>query len=547
MIFVLQESVPFLVLTFCPRKGIREVAESHALSISQTKKLWDAPQACLLRPGRESSEMTARKTTGLALLIWVSCLGGCLSFSSPPSEPNFLDVYLANPYPLASVPQELPKEPIEINTAVRIALDNFPSIRAARARLDSAAAGIDLTNAAYLPRVDLVWQEIRATRNNYSGTVLPNPIVPGISGPVSKTTSWDSQWGSATGALFSWEPFDFGYRASQVNASRAQEKQARAELEMTRLDVATLASDAFLALLGAQEVARAALANIDRWDVFAKSVHILVNQQLRPGADASRADAELAQAQIQLTQSRRIVAQGQATFLEALGLTRGEVKLDPGPLLRVPFGSDVSSANLKTHPLTQSQAATVDSAQARKKALDDAYYPRFYLQGGVNGRGTGFDSTGAPQSGTEGLLPDRGNWFAGVVIYFPVFDIFTLNARRSVEEGTQRAERAKFDELVLRLMTQERRVRADMTAVQEIALKTPVQLRAAQDAQTQAAIRYQNGLGTVADVAEAQQLLARAEIDDAIARLSIWRVLSQAARVQGDITPFLQVVRNTPR
>jgi outer membrane protein len=477
----------------------------------------------------------------------LTLLSGCTAFVSPPSERNFVEEYLSNPYPLASAPQEFPKEPIEIKTAVRIALDNFPSIRAARARAESAAAGIDLTNTAYLPRVDLVWQEIRATRNNFSGTVLPNPIVPGISGPVSKTTSWDSQWGSATGALLSWEPFDFGFRASQVDVARSQEKQARADVEVTRLDVATQASDAFLALLGAQEIALATQANVDRWDVFAKTVHVLVNQQLRPGADASRADAELAQAQIQFVQAQQIVAQGEATLLEALGIPQGKVTLNPGPLLRLPFRTDVASPNLKTHPLARSQAAAVESAQARQQALDDAYYPRVYLQGGLNGRGTGFDSTGAPQSGTEGLLPDRGNWFAGAVIYFPVFDIFNINARRSIEEGVQRAERAKFDEVALRLLTQERRLRADMAAVQEIATKTPVQLRAAQDAQTQATIRYQNGLGTLADVAEAQQLLARAEIDDAIARLSIWRVLSQASKVQGDIAPFLQMVENSPR
>ncbi|HXX95158.1 MAG TPA: TolC family protein, partial [Planctomycetota bacterium] len=461
--------------------------------------------------------------------------------------PSYVDLYLSHPHPLPTVPQELPKGPIDIGAAVRLALENFPTIRAARARAESASAGVDLSNTAYLPRVDLLWQEIRATRNNISGTTLPNPVLPGISGPVGKTTSWDSQWGSNGGALLSWEPFDFGYRSSQLDVARSHEKRARAEVEVTRLEVATQASEAFLALLASQEVARAAKANVDRWDVFVRSVHVLVNQQLRPGADASRADAELAQAEIQLARARQVVERGTATMIEALGYAEGQVTVDPGPLLRLPLRTSVPSPDLRVHPLAQSQAAAVETAQSQQKALDDAYYPRFYLQGGLYGRGSGFDSTGAPQNGTEGLLPDRGNWFAGVSVYFPVFDIFNIGARRSIEEGAERAERAKFDHLALSLKIQERRLQADLVAAQEIATKTPVQLKAAQDAQVQATIRYQNGLGTITEVAEAQQLLARAEIDDVIARISIWRVLSQASQVQGDISPFLKVVENTLR
>ncbi len=483
------------------------------------------------------------------LMLWfaLACFSGCQIFSPPPSQSSFIDEYLANPYPLASAPQTLPDGALEIQAAIRIALENFPSIRAARARTESASAGIDLSNTAYLPRVDLLWQEIRATRNNISGTLIPNSVIPGISGPVGRTTSWESQWGSNAGALVSWEPFDFGFRSAQVGVARSQEKQARAEMDLTRLDVATQASQAFLGLLAAQEVARAAQANVERRDVFARSVRALADQQLRPGADASRAEAELAQAQIQLVQAQQVVAQGQATMLEAMGLNQGRVVLNPGPLLRLPFREDVPAADLKGHPLAQSQAAAVESSQARQKALDDAYYPRVLLQGGLYGRGSGFDFTGSPQGGSEGLAPDRGNWFAGVSLYFPAFEIFNISARRAAEEGATRAERAKFDQLALNLKIQERRVAADLVAARDIAARTPVQLKAAQDSHTQASARYQNGLGTITDVAEAQQLLARAEIDDAIARLTIWRVLAQASRVQGDIAPFLQVVELSPR
>ena len=55
----------------------------------------------------------------------------------------------------------------------------------------------------------------------------------------------------------------------------------------------------------------------------------------------------------------------------------------------------------------------------------------------------------------------------------------------------------------------------------------------------QATARYQAGLGNIDEVAEAQRLLTQAEIDDALARLGVWRGLLAVATARGDIQPFL--------
>jgi outer membrane protein len=478
------------------------------------------------------------------IVAWAS---GC-AWLKAPEAPNVVDLYLAHPYPLATPRvQQVPEGPVTLQQAVEIALSNYPSIRAARARAEAASAGIDLANTAYLPRIDLLWQEIRATRNNYAGTILPNPVIPGLSGPVAATTSWNSTWGSAGGALFSIEPFDFGYRSASVDVTRAATKQAHAQVEVTRLEAGTNAAEAFLAVLASQETFRTAQSNVERWTVFAQTVHVLAGQQLRPGADASRADAELARAQIQLTQVKQIVDNARATLREALGFGEGTVAIDPGPLLKVPFRTEVPAIDPSDHPLSQSQRAAVEVVRARAKTLESAYYPKFFLQFLGNGRGTGFDSTGKTLDGDEGLLPDRANWEAGLIVTFPLMDYFQLKARSAIEGGNEQAERSRLDQIVLGLKLEEAKVRSALEAAVGVSEKTPVQLKAAQDAEMQSTTRYQNGLGTISEVAEARQLLARAEIDDTVARLAIWRVLSQASRVQGDIAPFLQVVEQTPR
>ena len=48
-------------------------------------------------------------------------------------------------------------------------------------------AGIQLARTAYLPRVDALAQVNRATRNNVFGLLLPQGVIPAISGPVLGT------------------------------------------------------------------------------------------------------------------------------------------------------------------------------------------------------------------------------------------------------------------------------------------------------------------------------------------------------------------------
>src|SRR5262245_55498083 len=62
--------------------------------------------------------------------------------------------------------QDSQLQPLKLNAAVELALSNYPSVRASQAQARAAEAGIDVAHVAYLPRVDMLWQENLATRNN---------------------------------------------------------------------------------------------------------------------------------------------------------------------------------------------------------------------------------------------------------------------------------------------------------------------------------------------------------------------------------------------
>jgi outer membrane protein TolC len=448
----------------------------------------------------------------------------------------FLAGWVLSPAPARAQP--VGSGPLALNDAVQLALKNYPAIKESRARAQAAEEGIGVARTAYLPRLDMVWQENRATTNNVFGLLLPQSVIPSISGPVLGARSLtDTVWGSAAGVLLSWEAVDFGQRKATVDVARAQTELAKNQTALTELDVASAAADAFLTVLAADESVQAIRANVDRLQVFADNVRTLVQNQLRPGADQSRAEAELAVAKNQLSQAVQIADVARASLADAIGAAGTPVQLAPGSLEVIPEVT-MESADLKSHPAARAGQAAVDVVRARERSLDRAYYPHIALQSAFAGRGTGAEAPGVPSFGS-GLWLQVPNWAVGASVTFPAFDLFSITARKRVEVQNELAETARYERTIQSLTTQDAKARALMKAATEIARNTPIERQAATAGERQARARYQNGLASVNEVAEAQRLLAQAEADDAVARLGVWRALLAAAQAHGDLTPFL--------
>lgn len=128
---------------------------------------------------------------------------------------------------------------------VRHALDAEPRLRAAEHERDRAALGVDLAGTGYLPRVESLLQVNRAALNNVFGMLLPQSTIPAIAaGPPAAMTSPTS-----------------------------------ASVEVTRLELAVAAGDAFLTLLAAEEFVKAAAAGLER----TRTLETIVGAQLADG------------------------------------------------------------------------------------------------------------------------------------------------------------------------------------------------------------------------------------------------------------------------
>jgi outer membrane protein len=433
---------------------------------------------------------------------------------------------------------------LTLDQALQYALDHYPTVRAALEQVNASTANVSVAKAAYLPRFDSVWQTNRATANNIFGQLLPQSVLPSISGPVLPSASGQSVWGSAAGGLLSWEAADFGLRSAMVREAEAGVVRARTEEGLTRLAVQNAVGGAFLAVVGAEQALTAADADLQRREVLTRAAHTLVDNQLRPGAEASRADAELAAARTRTIQARAAVTLGQTTLARLLGIPDGQVAVNTARLLGNVVPAAPFAAPAPQHPLVQSEQAAVDLARAREMVLTKTDRPRLYLQTSVSARGTGASTDGVFDGGGDGLGLERANWAAGVQVVFPnLFDFSTLRSRRAAAGALTRAEGARYDEAVLTVTSQQRAADIMVEAARAVAQNTPIQLTAAQQTEAQARARYDAGLAGIIEVAEAQNLLAGAEYQDAAARVDVWRALLAKAVAQGNLAAFVDLLR----
>src|SRR5690348_155880 len=310
---------------------------------------------------------------------------------------------------------------LTMSQAVESALKNYPSIQVSEEQINAAAAGIQLARTAYLPRLDTIGQINRATRNNVFGLLLPQSVIPSISGPVLGTNNFGTAWGSAAGGLVSWEPFDFGLREANVAIAEKAKAQSQATLKRTEFDVAVATLDAYMTLAATQEAVTAAQSGVDRAGTVVRTISALVRSELRPGADASRADAELAAARTQLSQAEQAVEVARVTLAQFVG---GETKpaIAAPALAQLPPEGAVAPLDPAANPIALEQAAVIEQAQAQLRALERSYFPKFYLQGSAYARGTGAEVNGKVLGGVNGLGPSVQNYAVGFTMNFSVFD-----------------------------------------------------------------------------------------------------------------------------
>ncbi len=438
------------------------------------------------------------------------------------------------------------QKPLTLNSCVSMSMANYPRILQQQALIQAAKTNVRLRIIKeYMPQADLQYQGIYGSHNKTTSLMFSSDVFPANMGPGNPSVSMRGYFYTGLGTVVDWDPIDFGLHKAKINVAKSELSQTMAGYASTKLDVATRAAAAFLDVVVAQEQLKASQANVERFDTFDRMVHSLVDSDLRPGADASLADAQLAQAKNKLIEARYKLEVSIADLSYSIGMGGKKIDIDPGSIAQIsqPTLTQQYPPVYKEHPLAIAGNAVINTSMARVRVFDKMYYPTFHFLGGLNFRGAGLNTAGRATSAYGGgSLPSVPNYDAAFIVDFPYLDIFRIRAAKKVELYKVQAERQNYNLILQSLQTEDYRAKAQVKAAIELASNMPIQVAAASDATVKARTRYEVGLGTVAQVAEAEQLLAQSVMEEASARIGVWKALLATANVHGNLKPFLTQV-----
>jgi outer membrane protein TolC len=441
-----------------------------------------------------------------------------------------------------------PPKAVSIRESVDIALRNFPAIAHRQFKLRASLANVTLAKTQYLPNLNIDIQESEVTSNRIASVVMNNvsgfDTVPVDAGPSSTSQSARPIANNLDGVNLNWLLVDFGLRHANDAFAYADARSARADLNLTRLDVAFDAADAFLSAAAAKQVIKASQAAYEHMvaaDIRAKT---LVSEGLRPGVDAADFDFEVSRSKISLIKAEKDKRLALVELAEKMGVANADIDIISDPILRGPTAQEhIGPFDLQSHPIALLKSAEINRWRAKEEVLDRAYRPHLWLNSSVWGKGSGEPPSINPVSSVGGgFLPQVYDYMVGLSLSFPVMEYFPLKAQKKIALNNELAAKADYDLAIQILERKDARARVLLSQARKVADETPILVQAAKVREIKVLKRYSIGLANMVAVAQAEKALADAQVEDALAQIEVWRSILSLSYVQGDIRPFLQLV-----
>jgi outer membrane protein TolC len=430
---------------------------------------------------------------------------------------------------------------MSLRDAIAYARLHQPTLAAARARVEVAREQAQVPRAAWLPRVAGGAEVLVGTNNNstasYGGELAFDiPRIGGTSAYVNESLVPDAS--TLVGVGVRQELYDWGRLTTQADALDMFARAASEDAQLADLDLVVYVEESFYAVASARAVAQAAEAAVVRVTAHRDLARAGVDAKLRPPIDLTREEADLARYQVDVLRANGALISAQAALAAAIGSP--ERTIDAGvddvdypiaPALD-PLVEDLD----RVDPSLRAARDVLVAQRSVTKSIELELRPDFGLSATITGRAGGATVTSAGTSNPagDGLIPSLPNWDALVVISWPLFDR-TVDIRA---ETSRRVERVRADELD----AQRERLRG-------IATQAYVELGVARDAlpalqrsvdaaranEAQAKARFDNGMATAVELADAEALLTDAEIQLAIGQFQLSRARARLARAAAEV------------
>ena len=304
--------------------------------------------------------------------------------------------------------------------------------------------------------------------------------------------------------------FDGGHTRSAVRGAEIERQMAGLAASAGRQDLALGAARAFVQVLQAEAIERAAAAAVAAADSDIERARARRDVGVATASDLLSAEVHHAE-----VRQRHISAQSELLIARLeLGAATG-ARPDEVLVLARPELAAVTEAvesllavALDRVPELQRSRLAVDAAASQASAAQAFFFPRIDVQGGVEFNGAN-------------LVDQRSSWIVGAQLHLNLFRGFADQARLGEARQAQIRTAAERDALLRRVEVGVRAAAARLDAARARDVVGRAALTQAREAQRIIRDRYETGLATMTDVLRASETTFEAESRAIAAELDV--------------------------
>ena len=440
------------------------------------------------------------------------------------------------------------QQPLTIKEAVKIALENYGSIKAKANFVNASKAALQNTRKDALPDLSVSAQQDYGTINGQSGPLYGfKGLGASSGGPSMESQSWASAFGSLYLANINWDFFSFGRVRERINGAKLELIRDENDLEQEKFQHQIRVAAAYLNLLAAQRLTRSQQNNLERASRLRDVVVARTKNGLNPGVDSSQANAEISAAKIALVRSRDYEQEQANQLAKYMGITGQDFNLDSLFINRIPTTiADTSTRASANNPVLKYFNSLIDVSDQQVKYLRTFNYPTFSLFGVMQTRGSGFDYNYGEQNPKSyatdylnGVKPTRSNYLTGVGFIWNLTTPLRIKQQLQSQRYNSLALQDQYNQVQQQYENDQILAASKIRNAMQNYIEAPIQVKAASDAYLQKSVLYKNGLSNIVDITQALYTLNRAETDRDISFSNVWQALLLKAAASGDFGLFI--------
>jgi len=395
-----------------------------------------------------------------------------------------------------------PNSQLSLKQATEIALKLHPLRMESQSEVGMAQARVGEARANLLPQAYGLAEYLRSTTNGIGNTTWLNegifPRYSGqnhnlASGDFSQSFSSGNNW--AGGVSLQQFLFDFGKTRGLVDEQRANRDAAEARLKLTDLNLIYDVAQRYYALLAAKQLVTVYDQAIDQRQAHLHQAQVMAKADLRPYIDVSVTQADLSRAEMNKIQAVNGVDDAKVALDAAMGLAGEAPPYEvAGTLAYEPVTETLDSLQATAMRLRPDLRALLDEARAAGAQITEAksdYFPTANAEAGYIAMSTG--------------LPAANNYFAGLVITWPLFNGFRTENQVAEAREHQHATEYAIADLRQHVIEEVQTTFLNWQASIAVIKKAEQTMNASREELNLADQRYKTGLSSVVELDDAQR------------------------------------------